>query len=63
MKKQEIMQKKSSELEDLLSSLKKELFNLKSASLAGEDSQQKKARIKTVKKDIARIKTRLNNNI
>lgn len=63
MKKKELMEKKQSELESLLSSLKKELFNLKSASLAGEDSKQKKARIKAVKRDIARIKTRLNNNI
>ena len=60
MKKQDIMNKKEDELEGLLTSLKKELFNLKSASLAGEDSQKKKARIKTVKRDIARIKTRFN---
>jgi ribosomal protein L29 len=62
MKKQDLMKKKSDDLADLLISLKKELFNLKSASLAGEDSQKKKARIKAVKRDIARIKTRLNNN-
>jgi ribosomal protein L29 len=60
MKKQEILKKKEQELESLLNSLKKELFGLKSASLAGEDSQKKKAKIKTVKRDIARIKTRLN---
>ncbi|MFW6286048.1 MAG: 50S ribosomal protein L29 [Nanoarchaeota archaeon] len=60
MKKQEIVKKKDNELDSLLVSLKKELFNLKSASIAGEDSQKKKARIKTVKRDIARIKTRLN---
>ncbi len=52
--------KKDEELETLLASLKKELFNLGSASLAGEDSLKKKARIKVVKRDIARIKTRLN---
>ena len=61
MKKLEVMKKKENELEELYNSLKKELFNLNSASLAGEDSQKKKARIKTVKRDIARIKTRLNN--
>jgi ribosomal protein L29 len=61
MKKQEIVKKKDNELDSLLISLKKELFNLKSASIAGEDSQKKKGRIKTVKRDIARIKTRLNN--
>ena len=54
------MKRKDNELESLLNSFKKELFNLKSASLAGEDSQKKKARIKTVKRDIARIKTRFN---
>ena len=61
MKKLEVMKKKESELETLYNSLKKELFNLNSASLAGEDSQKKKAKIKVVKRDIARIKTRLNN--
>ena len=55
------MKKKTEELESLEASLKKELFNLKSASLAGEDSLKKKARLKVVKRDIARIKTRLNN--
>lgn len=62
MKKQDLYKKKESELNDLLHDSKKELFNLKSASLAGEDSQKKKAKIKVVKRDIARIKTKLNNN-
>lgn len=62
MKKLELMKKKDEELEKLEVSLKKELFNLKSASLAGEDSLKKKARVNVVKRDIARIKTRLNNN-
>ncbi|MCA9458919.1 MAG: 50S ribosomal protein L29 [Nanoarchaeota archaeon] len=61
MKKQELAKKKTEELEPLLGTLKKEMFNLSSASLAGEDSLKKKARIKVVKRDIARIKTRLNN--
>ena len=60
MKKLELMKKKQKEIEDLEISLKKELFNLKSASLAGEDSLKKKARIKVVKRDIARVKTLLN---
>lgn len=60
MKKLEVNKKKEEELESLLISLKKELFNLKSASLAGEDSFKKKVKIKSVKRDIARIKTRLN---
>ena len=60
MKKQDLMKKKPEELSDLLISLKKDLFNLNSASLAGEDSLKKKARIKTVKRDIARINTVLN---
>ena len=54
------MKKKQKEIEELEISLKKELFNLKSASLAGEDSLKKKARIKVVKRDIARVKTLLN---
>ena len=59
MKKQDVMKKKPEELESLLQSLKKELFNLQSASLAGEDSLKKKAKVKTVKRNIARVKTRL----
>lgn len=62
MKKQDLYKKKTEELNKLLRENKKELFNLKSASLAGEDSQKKKARIKVVKRDIARIKTKLNNS-
>ena len=62
MKKLELMKKKPEELETLLFTLKKELFNLKSASLAGEETLKKKARVKAVKRDIARIKTRVNNN-
>lgn len=62
MKKLELMKKKPEELETLLAGFKKELFNLKSASLAGEESLKKKARVKSVKRDIARIKTRVNNN-
>lgn len=62
MKRAELMKKKVEDLDSLLADLKKELFSLSSASLAGEDSLKKKARIKTVKRDIARIKTRLNNS-
>ena len=61
MKRLEMMNKKKEDLDKLLDDMKKELFNLQSASLAGEDSLKKKARIKVVKRDIARIKTRLNN--
>jgi len=63
MKKAEVMKIKEADLDKKMSELKKELFNLRSASLAGEDSLKKKSRIKVVKRDIARIKTRLNNNI
>jgi ribosomal protein L29 len=62
MKKAEILSKKPEELEKLLRDLKEELFKLKSSSLAGEDSLKKKARVKVVKRDIARIKTILNNS-
>lgn len=61
MKKQDLMKKKVEDLDSLLTSLKKELFGLQSASLAGEDSAKKKSKIKAVKRDIARIKTRVNN--
>ena len=61
MKFNDMAKKKPEELEKMLGELKKELFNLNSASLAGEDSIKKKARIKTVKRDIARVKTILNN--
>ncbi len=61
MKKADMNKKKPEELDSLLKDSKKELFNLRSSSLAGEDSLKKKGRIKSVKKDIARIKTRLNN--
>lgn len=54
------MKKKAEDLEPLLREKKKELFSLQSASLAGEDSLKKKAKIKAVKRDIARINTRLN---
>lgn len=62
MKKLDLLKKKPEEMETTLIALKKEMFNLKSASLAGEDSLKKKARIKVVKRDIARIKTTLNNS-
>ena len=51
MKKLDLITKKPEELEKLLGELKKEMFNLKSSSLAGEDAQKKKGRIKTVKRD------------
>lgn len=60
MKFPDIKKKKPEELEKSLLELKKELFNLNSASLAGEDSLKKKARINGVKRDIARIKTLIN---
>lgn len=62
MKLLDIKKKKPDELEKYLAELKKELFNLNSASLAGEDSLKKKARVNGVKRDIARIKTLLNQN-
>ncbi len=62
MKKKDLMSKKEADLEKHLALMKKELFSLRSASLAGEDSLKKKARVKAVRKDIARIYTRLNNN-
>ena len=60
MKKLEVKKLKAEDLPKQLEKFEKELFNLKSASLAGEDSLKKKARVKVVKRDIARIKTLLN---
>ena len=62
MKLLELKKKKPEELEKLLLESKKELFNLRSSSLAGEDAQKKKARIKVVKRDVSRILTILNEN-
>lgn len=60
MKKLEVIKKKPEDLEKMERDLQKELFNLSSASLAGEDSLKKKARIKVVRRDLARVKTLLN---
>ena len=61
MKKADVLKITADKLEDKRRELKKELFNLKSSSLAGEDSLKKKAKVKSVKRDVARIMTRLNN--
>lgn len=55
------MNMKFDDLAKKLEELKKDLFNLRSASLAGEDSMKKKAKIAAIKKDVARILTRINN--
>lgn len=60
MKTQDLRKKKPEELEKLLADKNKELFNLRSASLAGEDSQKKKGQLKTTRRTIAKIKTLLN---
>ena len=60
MKLQDLKKQKPEELEKTLRNLKEELFKLNSASLAGEDSMKKKGRVSTVKRDIARVKTLLN---
>lgn len=60
MKIQDLKKMKPEDLEKELQKLKKELFSLNSATLTGEDMMKKKARKKTVKTTIARIKTLLN---
>jgi len=60
MKLQDLKKLKPEELEKELFKLKKELFSLNSATLTGEDMMKKKARKKSVKTTIARIKTLLN---
>ena len=61
MKNLELKKKNEKELNVQLQKLKKDLFNLNSSTLAGEDSLKKKGRIKATKREIARIKTILNN--
>lgn len=54
------MNMKAEDLSKKLEDLKKELFSLRSASLAGEDAMKKKAKAASIKKDVARILTRIN---
>ena len=61
MKKLDIKKIKKDDIEKKLKDFQKELFKLKSTSIAGEDSLKKKGKIKSVKRDIARLKTRQNN--
>ena len=60
MKTQELRKLKKEELEKKLFELKKELFSLNSATLTGEDMMKKKAKKKSVKLTISRVKTLLN---
>jgi ribosomal protein L29 len=60
MKKLDLMNMKTEDLSKKLEDLKKELFHLRSASLAGEDAMKKKAKAASIKKDVARILTRIN---
>lgn len=61
MKLQDLKKKGSEELEKELLKQKKEMFNLSSVTLTGEDFMKKKSKRKSVKLTIARIKTLLNN--
>lgn len=61
MKAIDVSKKSREELEKMLVESRKQLMLLKSASIGGEDAMKKKGRQKTVKKTIARILTRLNN--
>ncbi|MBK47492.1 MAG: 50S ribosomal protein L29 [Pelagibacteraceae bacterium] len=58
MKFTEVKKKTKDELNDLLESLKKENYNLRFQKKNGQ--LEKTGRIKEVKKDIARVKTKLN---
>ena len=58
MKFTEVKKKTKDELNDLLESLKKEYYNLRFQKKNGQ--LEKTGRIKEVKKDIARVKTKLN---
>mgnify|MGYP001107061643 FL=1 len=59
MKYTEIDKKTNDELIDLLKDLKKESYNLRFQQKNGQ--LEKTARIKVVKKDIAKIKTKIRN--
>jgi len=61
MKYNEIKKKTQDELDDLLKDLKKESYNLRFQKKNGQ--LDKTGRIKQVKKDIARIKTKINEEI
>ena len=61
MKKLDLMKKKKEELDDILLNERKNLFKLRSSSIAGEDAMKKKAKVKNSRRLIARILTRLNN--
>ena len=61
MKYSEIKKKTKDELTDLLSDLKKENYNLRFQKKNGQ--LDKTGRIKQVKKDIARIQTKINEEI
>tara|TARA_B100001123_G_scaffold441339_2_gene582332 strand:- start:145 stop:360 length:216 start_codon:yes stop_codon:yes gene_type:complete len=58
MKYSEIKKKTNDELADLLNNLKKESYNLRFQKKNGQ--LEKTARINEVKKDIAKIKTKIN---
>ena len=61
MKYSEIKKKTKDELTDLLSDLKKENYNLRFQKKNGQ--LEKTGRIDQVKKDIARIKTKINEEL
>ena len=61
MKYSEIKKKTKDELNDLLSNLKKENYNLRFQKKNGQ--LEKTGRIGQVKKDIAKIKTKLNQEL
>lgn len=60
MKLADLQKLNKEELEKKLIEYKKQMFNLSSVTLTGEDFIQKKAKRKSVKITIARIKTLLN---
>ncbi|PPR35088.1 MAG: 50S ribosomal protein L29 [Alphaproteobacteria bacterium MarineAlpha6_Bin4] len=61
MKYSEIKKKTNDEIDDLLKNLKKENYNLRFQKKNGQ--LEKTGRIRQVKKDIARLKTKINEEI
>ena len=59
MKKKDLMKKKIEELPKLLDKFREELFLIKSSSVSSEDAVKRKGRQSGIRKNIARIKTRM----
>ena len=60
MRRLDVLKLKKEEAQKKLNEFKEELFKLNSMSLGGEDTAKKKAKLRALKKNIARVKTIIN---